>query len=328
MQSGISVSKELHEAFNNLVSSPSERGLLVSIDKETLVPGQVIHSTSPDDFDSDLSNLAPLLKEKEAAYVLLRRYGDVGDAFIAVTYVPDAANVRQKMLFASTRLNLVRELGTERFRETLFATTREELTAEGFRKHDQHGELKPPLTQEEEALEGVKAAEAEESRGTSVRSIHVSSGVAFPITEEALTALKELESGTDNLVQLRIEVSTETIHLAGTSASTADTLATTISDNEPRYSFFRYEHDFEGTQESPVVFIYTCPTGAKIKERMLYAASRAAIVVMATKEVGLIITKRLEASNPDEITPGMIHEEFHPKREEKAAFSRPKRPGR
>ena len=154
------------------------------------------------DFFSDLSSVARLIKDDEAAYVILRRHADASDGYVAVTYVPDAAKVRSKMLFAATRLTLVRELGPERFRETIFATTKAELTAEGWRRHDEHGEIQAPLTQEERALQGVKEAEAEESRGTGARSSHVSSGVNFPISEEALQALRDLGDGRENLVQL------------------------------------------------------------------------------------------------------------------------------
>lgn len=122
---------------------------------------------------------------------------------MAVTYVPDHANVRSKTLFAATRLTLVRELGTERFRETISATTRHELTADGWRKHDKSGELKAPLTEEEQSLQSVKEAEAEASRGTTSRSSIVSAGrISFPISEDALQALHGLPSGGDNLVQL------------------------------------------------------------------------------------------------------------------------------
>ena len=122
---------------------------------------------------------------------------------MAVTYVPDHANVRSKTLFAATRLTLVRELGTERFRETISATTKHELTADGWRKHDKSGELKAPLTEEERSLQSVKEAEAEASRGTTSRSSMVSAGrINFPISEDALQALNNLPSGADNLVQL------------------------------------------------------------------------------------------------------------------------------
>lgn len=41
---------------------------------------------------------------------------------VAVTYVPDKAPVRQKMLFASTRLTLVRELGMSTYAATSYTT--------------------------------------------------------------------------------------------------------------------------------------------------------------------------------------------------------------
>ena len=165
------------------------------------MPKETIRLSSTDFFD-DLNALDTLLHEDQAAYIILRRYQNAPDGFVAVTYVPDKAKVRQKMLFASTRLTLVRELGAERFRETLFATTKNELTPEGWRKHDKHGELQAPLTEEEQTLQGVKAAEAEASMGTTSRSSHVSGSLSLPMSDAARQALKDLLTGNDNLVQL------------------------------------------------------------------------------------------------------------------------------
>ncbi|KAI9859449.1 MAG: Twinfilin-1 [Vezdaea acicularis] len=327
MQSGISASQELHKAFNELVSSPSQRGVIVGIKDERLEPLQIIPSTSPD-FSEDLTQLASLLKENEAAYIILRRYPNTPDGFVIVTYVPDTANVRSKMLFASTRLTLARELGTERFRETLFATTKVELTAEGFTKHDAHGAQKAPLTEEEQTLQNVKAAEAEASLGTMARSSHIESGINFPISAEALDALRGLQGGSYNLVQLRIDVPRETIEYLGKSTIAPEGFADAVSDKEPRYSFFRYQYKVEGKEEVPIVFIYTCPTESKVKERMIYATSRLGITRIVEREAGLEVAKKIEASNPVEITASTIGEEFHPKKEEKVAFSRPKRPGK
>lgn len=185
------------------MSSPNQRGLLATIDKEKLVPGVSIDPLSSD-FFGDLELLAPHIKDNEALYVILRRFPDASDGFIAVTYVPDAAPVRQKMLFASTRLTLVRELGIERFRETIFATTKAELTADGFRKHDKHVALAAPLTEEEQSLGAVKRAESEEGRGSNVKRSHISDHFAMALSNDALGALKKLgESGDeDSLVQL------------------------------------------------------------------------------------------------------------------------------
>lgn len=108
------------------------------------------------------------------------------------------------MLFASTRLTLVRELGREHFRETIYATTRDELTPEGFEKHDKHEQLEAPLTEQERDLEGVKQAEAVEgARGTGSREIHLGQRMAMPILDDALAALKELKpDGGRSLVTL------------------------------------------------------------------------------------------------------------------------------
>ncbi|CZS93494.1 related to TWF1-twinfilin, an actin monomer sequestering protein [Rhynchosporium agropyri] len=329
MQSGISASQDLHTAFQTLVSSEDQRGLICTITKESLTPLTVL-SPASDSFSDDLSLLAPHLDPKVALYIILRRYASSETApFVAITYVPDSAPVRQKMLFASTRLTLVRELGIERFRETIFATTKEELTPQGFVKHDKHVGLAAPLTEEEQSLGEVKRKEAEEGRGMNERKSHVSSGVSMPISDEAVQALKGLasESG-NNLVQLKINIPTETMELASSTSTDISALSATISATEPRYSFYRYTHTHNGSSSSPILFIYTCPSGSKIKERMLYAASSRSAVSLAEAEAGLKIDKKIEAGSPEDISEESINGDLHPKVEVKKAFERPKRPGR
>ncbi|TVY30825.1 Twinfilin [Lachnellula hyalina] len=298
-------------------------------EKETLVPLTVLQP-STSSFETDLSLLTPHLTPKQALYILLRRYPSTNPApFIAITYVPDAAPVRQKMLFASTRLTLVRELGIERFKETIFATKEEELSAEGFKRHDQHEALAAPLTEEEVSLGEVKRKEAEEGRGAGERRSHVSSGVAMPVTPEAVEALKRLVGeGGDNLVQLKINIATETMELASSTSVPIGGLASTISSTEPRYSFYRFTHTHAGEETSPILFIYTCPSGSKIKERMLYAASSRSAVQIAEAEAGLKIEKKIEESSPEDVTEQSVLGDLHPKVEVKKAFERPKRPGR
>lgn len=325
MQSGISASQELHDAFNTLVSTPSQRGLLATIKSESLVPVAAIKSESPE-FLSDLSSLSSHLKDNEALYILLRRYDDASDGYIAVTYVPNAAPVRQKMLFASTRLTLTRELGIERFRETIFATEKAELSAEGFKKHDAHNDLAAPLTEEERTLEAVKKAETSEGRGTANKGLVTHDSLKMSTTPEASEALKNFDGQSYNLVQLKIDIPTETLHLDSTTTTEVSNLSKAISSTEPRYVFFRYTAP--SSNESSVIFISTVPSGSKVKERMIYAASRNAIINVVAPQMGVTITKRLEVGDPDEVSEASIAEEFAPKTETKKAFDRPKRPGR
>lgn len=93
----------------------------------------------------------------------------------------------------------------------------------------------------------------------------------------------------------KIDVSKESIELAGVSSVKAEQLSQSISDSEPRYSFFRFSHDYEGQQQAPIVFIYTCPSGSKIKERMLYASSRAGIIATAG-EANVEVSKKVSAT--------------------------------
>ncbi|KAH8805617.1 hypothetical protein F5884DRAFT_677914 [Xylogone sp. PMI_703] len=323
------VSKELQSAFQDLVSDTSKFGLLCTIKDEAIEP-LVTLSPATGSFDNDISLLQPHVKPDAPLYIILRRYETTDAApFVAVTYVPDTAKVRQKMLFASSRLTLTRELGIERFRETIFATTSEELTKEGFHKHDQHTKLEAPLTEEEQVLGEVKRKEAEEGRGLAERRSHVSSGVKMPITDEALSALKRLgEDGGDNLVQLKINTASELMELASATSTDISSLSTTISATEPRYSFYRYAHTYQGESLSPILFIYTCPSGSKIRERMLYAASSKSAMDVGESEAGIKIEKKIETGSPEDLSQEGIEGDLHPKVETKRAFDRPKRPGR
>lgn len=283
-----------------------------------------------------------LLQPNAAEYVLLKTHPGEPDGYAAITYVPNAAPVRQKMLFASTRLTLVRELGIERFRQTIFATEKSELTPEGWRKHEAHESLSAPLTEEESGLQGVKEAEAKESQGTGTRRGHVSSKVDVKTGEgvlEALGSLKE-EGCKGTLVQLKYALPDETLQLeSSTDGVEPANVAASISSSEPRYSF--YSHPAASGSTPMTLFIYTCPSGSKIKERMVYSTGKSWTRIVAERDAGIEVTKSLEATEPAELTAdvlndgvgaGTVSEESSrsatPSASAGGGFARPKRPGR
>ena len=94
----------------------------------------------------------------------------------------------------------------------------------------------------------------------------------------------------------RINVQTETIELASTSTASPSSLSSAISESEPRYTFFKYSHNLSGSSESPVVFIYTCPSGSKIKERMVYASTKQGFVNGVGGEFGIEVAKKVSIS--------------------------------
>jgi len=105
----------------------------------------------------------------------------------------------------------------------------------------------------------------------------------------------------------------------------------TISSSEPRFTFYRYTHQHAGSESSPLLFFYTCPTTAgtkSIKYRMMYPLMKRAVLEIAGREAGLTVDKKFEVEDTDEITEDVVHADLHPQVEQKKAFSRPKRPGR
>ncbi|KAG6008609.1 hypothetical protein E4U21_004249 [Claviceps maximensis] len=332
MQSGISASRELQAEFNSLLSSSSTFGLVVGIEKESLVPTATLPSTSHS-FADNLAHLKGHLQADAALYLLLKRHAEQ-PSLVAVTYVPDSAPVRQKMLFASTRLALVRELGSEHFRETIFANSAEELTMGGFEKHDAHNKLAAPLTDEEQSLGEVKRAEQEAGSGTGTREIHLSKSFAMPMAEDALSALRELKSEAGRtVVMLKINAEKEFVELVDESPrpSSISELSSAISSSEPRFTLFKYNHMYNGTEQCPVLFFYTCPItpgNKSIKNRMLYPLMKRAVLDMAEKEAGLTLEKKFEVEEPAEITEQSVMNDLHPRVATRTGFSRPKRPGR
>lgn len=324
-------SQELISQFNNLLSDTSIFGLLVTIEGEQLVPRTTLPSAGSD-FSANLTSLTSHLQPNEALYILLRRRS-TPPGLLAISYVPDSAKVRQKMLFASTRLTLVRELGSEHFAESIFTTTPEELTAAGFAKHEKHSELAAPLTEEERTLGEVKRAEAEEGRGTGVREIHLSKTMNMPVAADAVEALSELgRGGGSGIVTLKINPGTEIVELLPNSStpSSVDELVRSIDDKEPRFTFWRYTHTHAGEEQSPVLFFYTCPAaaGKSIKFRMMYPLMKRAVITAAENECGVKVEKKFEVEEPSEITEKGVHDDLHPQAEVRQAFRRPKRPGR
>ncbi|KAG6008573.1 hypothetical protein E4U43_000124 [Claviceps pusilla] len=332
MQSGISASQELQAEFNSLLSSSSIFGLVVGIEKESLVPTATLPSTSQS-FADNLAQLTGHLQPDAALYLLLKRHAEQ-PSLVAVTYVPDSAPVRQKMLFASTRLALVRELGSEHFRETIFANSAEELTEGGFKKHDAHSKLAAPLTEEEQTLGEVKRAEQEAGSGTGTREIHLSKSFAMPVAEDALAALHELnEEGGRTVVMLKINAERESVELVDESPrpSSISELSGVISSSEPRFTLFKFNHTHNGTEQRPILFFYTCPLtpgNKSIKNRMLYPLMKRAVLETAEKEAGLTVEKKFEVEEPGEITEQSVLNDLHPKTTTRTGFSRPKRPGR
>ncbi|KAG2173599.1 hypothetical protein INT43_005017, partial [Umbelopsis isabellina] len=288
-------SDELAKAYADAVASGETRVLRISIEK-------------------DFEQVQKYLDESQPSFILVRldtktSAGEYEWLFIA--FVPDNAKVRDKMLYASSRASLTKELGDYRFVDSMWGTDPEEFTLKGYKKHKSHQSAEAPLTQRERELAEIKLAESKQASshtGTTVRNTYAG-GVSMPLSSEAETALKELSQSDrpHNYVSLRLD-SHESIELDKTETITADELAKTVPADSPRFTFYAYAG--HGSDEAAFVFIYTCPSSSKLREKMLYSSSRNGVVATAEKEADIKVAKKLETSDVGDLTEAYLKEEL------------------
>lgn len=332
-------SQDLQDAFSSFTSDQSVFALPVTIISEHLQPLEAVPFGSSSDLKSALPSLDQHVQPRTPIYLLMRDAPNTS-TLTAVTYIPTNAPVRSKTLFASTRATLVRELGIEKFQDTLFCTEIDEILDPkqwSGRKNDKEAQAADSalLSTEERELQGVRRAEDEERFGTKGRDVGVGGTIGevqagnrlkMKIADDGKDAVELLRTSAEGeVVQLGIESEALVLRSVLKDVQPAD-LGKQISGIEPTYTFYRYP----GT--SGVLFIYTCPSGSKIKDRMVYASSRAFVPLIA-KDLGVDVVKRLEFGSPEEVTAEALREVVEPKGEEPSGragggFARPKRPGK
>ncbi|KAK5048255.1 hypothetical protein LTR84_005925 [Exophiala bonariae] len=348
MQSGISASADLQNAFAAFASDSALFALPVTISNESLNALPAIpfpSTTSSATLVSSLSSLEQILSPTIPLYLLLRKTPTPTSPLLAATYIPSRAPVRQKTLFASTRASLVRELGSEKFSETLFLTEKEEVLdpktwADADSSSDDatsgagggSGTNTALLSTEERELQAVKRAEEEARHGTRGRDLmneggsggavslggggSGTHGVSMKVSDEAREGLAAVKAALDNgtggagvLVQFGIDIPNETFTLVNApqqGVAPAD-VHRNIPADRPTYSVYApgRESGING-----VLFIYVCPGTSKVKERMVYASSGRFFVTYAKAEFGITVLKRLEASEPEDLDGARIPEEI------------------
>jgi twinfilin-like protein len=333
--SGIPISAALKDQFVEASRSGNNRLLKVLIQNEEMTP---VASKPPSAaaWEDDLDMISPLLDPQEACYILFRmdEKSDSGHKWILYCYVPDTCKVRDKMLYAASRAPLKMALGSGFFSHDIFGTVKSDFTSSGFKSYLKMQKSAAPLTDSEIAqrLEiAASSAEASSMRASSPTMVHGVSFEADAAASAAVTLLVGSQSG-DNYVQLSIDEARERIVLSSSELiAGADALADKIPLDRPAFSFYRYDHDFEGDAVHSVVYVYSCPDGsgrtksAPVKARMLFSSCKGGVEALAAGRVAL----RLEINDGAEITAaGLMHKLHPPPPEKKEAFAKPKPAGK
>ena len=83
-----------------------------------------------------------------------------GDAYrwILISWSPDSASVRNKMLYASTKASLKKDFGGAHIYDDLYGNVKEDISLHGYERHVKHEESsrEDMMTQEEKEREEVR----------------------------------------------------------------------------------------------------------------------------------------------------------------------------
>ena len=114
------------------------------------------------------------------------------------------------MLYASTRNSLTKSLGSAHFVDSIFATSRADVTPSAYAAHRTHVTAPKPLSHREQEMADILAAERQTHGSTSLyeggmqgRKTHVGGTVGFAWDPAVEGALKELvDADADRLIVL------------------------------------------------------------------------------------------------------------------------------
>ncbi|CAG5107167.1 Oidioi.mRNA.OKI2018_I69.chr1.g3185.t1.cds [Oikopleura dioica] len=326
-RSGIEVSEDIKNEMTN-ARQGHLRVLQIVIENECLKAGACLKpkKTWQEDFDSQL---APLTESNPCFYAFYRldSQSSLGYEFILFSYISENAPVRDKMIYASTLSTVKQAFGGGYISREYTINSPSDLTWKGHQEQMKLDEEDGPLTEAEKIKAEIKLLETS-SVTTKKETV---AGLTFPVTSEAVAALKEFAAGKVDYVRLAIDVKQEHICLEQTDqfAGSTTMFSGAVSTTSPNYHLFKFKYEHNGKSHKKDCFVYSIPSEVTvpIKEKMLYASCKASFV-SALGNFGIPVENLLsiEIDGPSEVSQQALISHLHPQTEVKKAFSKPAGP--
>lgn len=313
-QSGITVSPELNDAFKSL-SSSSALIIKISSDSTQLIPEKTIISTS---FKSLFTELYDYISSQfpEPCYIIVSNEEEENDKTF-ISFIPDVAQLRSKMLYASTRNTIITNLSNGINNLKLAFTELDELKYDEFIKtinnnNNNNNDNLGLLTEDEKILQGINNNSSLSNFEFKKKLVSMGSNnneggtdILYKFEDELKNEINQLSiEDFEKLIVFNIDLSKELVILKSIKSkisinqliSTLESLNNT--PKTPQYSIYNY------SKSGKLAFIYSCPSGSPVKDRMIYASFKNSLINYL-KEIfnksGLIIDKNLEVGDLDEL---------------------------
>ncbi|KAG4303516.1 hypothetical protein PCK1_000034 [Pneumocystis canis] len=339
-KSGIPITNEFYNDFRIFSENNDIFAIKIEIFQESLMKKDCISES--DNFDKNLESIRSILSDIEPAYILCKIQYLPSIKILMISYIPENAKIRDKMIYASTRHTLLQSLGSDKILKSIFISNKEEINTFLFEEHLKIQKNQELLSNKEKNLQDEQNSQ-ERAIGCS-RKKYVNSQFFLGISKEAEISIKKLAENTQefNFIQLvktsqfllkyiypikAGDFSTEILNLEMTTLVEPDNIQDVISSASPRYSIYSWEHTYNDSKVISKIFIYTCPKTSTIKERTFYSSAYS--LALSTIQQWIHIDKKIETDDLININATTLYSILHPSIEKKEKlFLRPKRPGK
>lgn len=281
------------------------------------------------DFERDYEKyVTAVIEDNVPCYILFRLDFHIQNewSWLLLSWVPETATIRHKMLYASTKATLKSEFGSAKIKEEIHATQLDEITLNGYHRYKSNANAPAPLTSREEEIKEMRKYDIHTDYSTETKQ-QALTGLACSIEEPAIDALFEMARGRYNYLQFRIELGEERIYLEKSTTIDVLKLPAHVPSEHARYHLFLFKHTHEGDFIESFIFIYSMPGySCSVKERMMYSSCKGPFVE-SIQTLGIEIARKLEIDSGSELTEEFLYEELHPKKTlHKPLFAKPKGP--
>ena len=153
--------------------------------------------------------------------------------------------------------------------------------------------------------------------GTTTRSSNAAA-IGFPLVDGP--RVQSALSSEETAVLLKVDIEKEVTIVADIFKQIdLEALPSKIPDKQAFFLFYNYH--------SKIIFVYISPPSCRIKERMLFAASRQSIIIQVEQLLRTTVEKKFEFDNAHEFNKSSLEEEVVVN-STKLLFAKPKRPGK
>lgn len=285
----------------------ANQALLDELNKDLANAGVVTARISSDstavELDSTYATVEDCVKALSDEPLYIFYHAPATAEYQFISYVPDTSAVRSKMLYASTKNTLVRQIGTNSIGKQLLITEASELADFANNLANDNGTDNDALTESERSAREIDATQKREFHSTynsiSGRQLVSQTGggpnvLQFDVkmSDNVKLLLKET-----NVVSFKIDLSNEDISVLNKeNISNPEDLK--LSSEHPTYTLYRNNELY--------YFIYSCPSGSKVKERMLYASNKSGFIKHLNEKEGIEFSNVIEIGDADELELSLI----------------------